>query len=238
MDKRRTSASRTDPVNAGEPPGPRAPAQMTFDSADPPAVPTTLVEPIWRLEVLTVQVLIAHVSPSGSTRDIGERIAARLRDRGHRVDCRPTYEIQSLRGYDAVIVGSAIHNQAWLPEAADFLATHADELLAGSVWLFSVGLPGALARPLRKLAMREGPRAVAPFMALVQPHDTHLFSGVVRREQFPRMGRMLHLLAGGTFGDFRDWPEIDAWAEGISDCLLDRQGSSLDLPCLHPAERS
>ena len=52
---------------------------------------------------------------------IGERIAARLRDRGLQVDCRPTNEIQSLHDYDAVIVGSAIHNQAWLPEAASFL---------------------------------------------------------------------------------------------------------------------
>ncbi len=177
-----------------------------------------------------MRVLIAHVSPFGSTRGIGERIAARLRDRGLQADCRPTYEIQSLHGYDAVIVGSAIHNQAWLPEAADFLTTHADELLARSVWLFSVGLPGALARPLRKMAMREGQSAVAPFMALVQPHDTYLFSGVVRREQFPLMGRMLLRFAGGSFGDFRDWPEIDAWADGISDCLLERHGSSLESP--------
>lgn len=173
-----------------------------------------------------MQVVIAYVSPYGSTRAIGERIAARLRDRGLQADCRPTYEIKSLYGYDAVIVGSAIHNQAWLPEAASFLSNHADELLARPVWLFSVGLPGALARPLRKMAMREGPKAVAPFMALVQPYDTHLFSGVVRREQFPLMGRMLLRLAGGKFGDFRGWPEIDAWADGISDCLLERHGSS------------
>ena len=88
------------------------------------------------------------------------------------------------------------------------------------VWLFSVGMPGALARPLRKAAMREGPKALAPYEAAVRPRDTHLFSGVVRKEHFPAGSRAVMRMMGGRYGDFRDWPEIDAWAETISSGLV------------------
>jgi menaquinone-dependent protoporphyrinogen oxidase len=58
-------------------------------------------------------------------------------------------------GYDAIVIGIAIHGRAWLAEASQFLSTHADELVVRPVWLYSVGMPGALARLLRRLAMRE-----------------------------------------------------------------------------------
>lgn len=103
-----------------------------------------------------VRVIVTHVSPHGSTRGIAERIAERLRESGLQVDCEPVHEIQRVDGYDAVVIGSAIHGRAWLTEASQFLSTHADELVVRPKWLYSVGMPGALARPLRRLAMREG----------------------------------------------------------------------------------
>ena len=162
-----------------------------------------------------MRVLVTCASPHGSTRGIADRIALRLRDRGLSVDCLPVEEAPAPAGYDAVVVGSALHDRAWLPEAARFLAAHADELLARPVWLFSVGMPGALARPLRRPAMREGPAAVAPFETLVRPRGARLFSGVVSKEHFPPAGRVALRLMGGHYGDFRDWPDIDAWADVI-----------------------
>jgi menaquinone-dependent protoporphyrinogen oxidase len=168
-----------------------------------------------------MRVLVTYVSPHGSTRGIAERIATRLRDRGVAVDCLPVGETRAVEAYDAVVVGSAIHGQAWLPEAAQFISTHAAELEARAVWLYSVGMPGALARPLRRFAMREGPKVVAPFAPLVHPRGTRLFSGVVGRQQFPLVSRVVMRLMGGRFGDFRDWPAIDAWATSICDSLLE-----------------
>jgi menaquinone-dependent protoporphyrinogen oxidase len=173
-----------------------------------------------RSEVLAVRVLVTYVSPHGSTRGIAERIAARLCDSGLLVDCRPVHQTRAVADYDAVVVGSAIHGQAWLPEASQFLSTHADELVVKPVWLYSVGMPGALPRPLRRLAMREGPKAVAPLAAMVRPRGTRLFSGVVSKQQFPPGSRAVLRLMGAHYGDFRSWPDIDAWAASISDCLL------------------
>jgi menaquinone-dependent protoporphyrinogen oxidase len=166
---------------------------------------------------------VTCASPHGSTRGIAERLARRLRDSGLTVDCLPVAEAPAPEGYDAVVAGSALHDRAWLPEAVVYLSRHAAALGGMPVWLFSVGMTGALARPLRRPAMREGPRAVAPLAALVRPRGTRLFSGVVSPQQFPPASRAVLRLMGGRYGDFRDWPDIDAWAAGIAAELLDPQ---------------
>jgi menaquinone-dependent protoporphyrinogen oxidase len=172
------------------------------------------------VEVSAVRVLVTYVSPHGSTRGIAQRIAKRLRESGLQVDCEPIHEIQGVDGYDAVVIGSAIHGRAWLTEASQFLSARADELVVRPVWLYSVGMPGALARPLRRLAMREGPKAVASFVEMVRPRGARLFTGVVSKEQFPTVSRAILRLMGAHYGDFRNWPDIDAWTADISDCLL------------------
>jgi menaquinone-dependent protoporphyrinogen oxidase len=175
---------------------------------------------------MAMRVLVTYVSPHGSTRGIADRIATRLHEGGLVVDCLPVHEAQAIADYDAVVLGSAIHDRAWLPEASQFLFAHAGELVVKPVWLFSVGMPGALARPLRKLAMREGPKVVAPFAVMVRPRDTRLFSGVVGKQQFPPVSRAILRLMGGHFGDFRNWPDIDAWAASICEHLLEATRSA------------
>lgn len=170
-------------------------------------------------KVVEMKVLVTCASPHGSTQGIAESIASRLRDSGLTVDCVPIDDAPSVSAYDAVVAGSAIHDQAWLPEAARFLSTRAEELRRRPVWLFSVGMPDALARPLRGVARREGPAVIAPFTEMVRPQDTHLFSGVLSKQHFPAAGRAALRLAGGRYGDFRDWPEIDAWATSIAQRL-------------------
>lgn len=168
-----------------------------------------------------MRVLVTYVSPDGSTRGVAERVAQRLRETGVRVDCAPVHDVRGVGDYDGVVVGSALHGRAWLPEAADFLSVHAGDLVVRPVWLFSVGMPGALAPPLRTLAMREGPLAVAPYVELVRPRGTRLFSGVVSKQQFPAVSRLVLRLMGARFGDFRRWPDIDAWADEIADGLAE-----------------
>ena len=68
--------------------------------------------------------------------------------------------------------------------------------------------------------MLEGPKAVAPFVEMVRPRDTRLFTGVVSKQQFPTVSRAILRLMGAHYGDFRNWPDIDALTADISDCLL------------------
>jgi menaquinone-dependent protoporphyrinogen oxidase len=163
-----------------------------------------------------MRVLVAYATAQGSTRGVAERIASVLRERGLPADCLPVDQVSDLQQYDAVVVGSALHSQAWLPEAATFVTSRVPALTARAVWLFSVGMPGALARPLRRWAMREGPMAVAPFEGLVRARGSRLFSGVVSKRQLPLVSRAVFRLMGGSYGDFRDWEDIESWAAGVA----------------------
>ena len=59
------------------------------------------------------RVLVAYGSRHGSTAEIAEAIAATLREAGLAVDCRKAGEVDSLDGYDAVVLGSAVYMRRW-----------------------------------------------------------------------------------------------------------------------------
>lgn len=161
-------------------------------------------------------VLVGYASEHGSTRGVAERIANRLGEHGHRVELLSLDQVQDPAGYEAAVLGSAIHDQAWLPRATQFICRNRDALARRPVWLFSVGMPGALGRRWRTLAMTEGPTVIAGFRDAIHPRDHRLFTGVVHPDQLPFFGRVVFRALGGHYGDFRDWKEIDAWAEGIA----------------------
>src|SRR5690349_20479359 len=83
---------------------------------------------------VAMAVLVAYASALGSTREIAPRVAARLAAVQGEVECRSVEQTGPVSGYEAVVVGSAIHNQAWLAPASDFLAQHAPELAERPVW--------------------------------------------------------------------------------------------------------
>lgn len=161
-----------------------------------------------------VAVLVAYASAHGSTEEIASRIAVRLG-----VDLAAMRDVRDIGRYDAVVLGSAIHDQQWLPDAVAFVNRFRFDLMSKSLWAFSVGLPGALHGPLRPFAMREEAKIRALAVESLHPRDHRLFTGVVRAEHFPALSRVLFRAVGGRFGDFRDWPEIDRWTDEIAEAL-------------------
>jgi menaquinone-dependent protoporphyrinogen oxidase len=43
--------------------------------------------------------------------------------------------------------------------------------------------------------------------------------GTIEGQQWPLASRLYYHAFGGRFGDNRDWPEIEAWAESIAETL-------------------
>lgn len=166
-----------------------------------------------------MRILVAYASCHGSTAEIARRIASTLESRGETVECRAMSEVADLAGFDAVVAGSAVHDQDWLPDARAFMSRFAAALGGLPVWLFSVGMPAALPGRLRSWAMQEEGLVAAKLPALVQPREHRLFSGVVLREHLTAGGRAKFRLMGGRYGDFRDWAGIDSWASAIASGL-------------------
>jgi menaquinone-dependent protoporphyrinogen oxidase len=134
------------------------------------------------------------------------------------VECRSVEEVEAVAGYEAVVVGSAIHNQAWLPPALLFFTGHARELAKRPVWAFSRGMADALPRPFRKRgAALQQERLARVLVKEVRLRGHEIFSGVYKAGQMPAPLRMLFRVVGGRFGDFRDWAAVDGWTDQITD---------------------
>src|ERR671910_3687167 len=82
-----------------------------------------------------MKVLVGFASRHGATSQIAESIGDVLSARGHDVIVRPTEEVSSVGGFDAVVLGSAIYMGHWLAPARKWVDRHGDELAARPVWL-------------------------------------------------------------------------------------------------------
>ncbi|GAA3939020.1 flavodoxin domain-containing protein [Actinomadura viridis] len=161
-------------------------------------------------------VLVGYATAHGSTRSIAERIGARLTERGNRVDVRPMDEVKDAGAYEAFVLGSAVHNQRWLPEASEFLHENQALFRERPVWAFSVGMPAALRGPWKRMGPREGPKITATLEKTARLRDHRLMSGVVGREQMSRAGHLVFRALGCRYGDYRDWAAVDGWADDIA----------------------
>ncbi|MGW0752485.1 flavodoxin domain-containing protein [Streptomyces sp. NPDC002587] len=168
-------------------------------------------------------VLICYATEHGSTREIAGRLAERLREAHHPVDVRSLSgqeeDRPDITRYEACVVGSAVHDGAWLTPAAAFVRDRYTDLAARPVWMFSVGMTAALPRLLRGLADRGEQRPLVELQQLVRPRDHHRFSGTIRPQHLSRTGRILFRLLGCRYGSYVDDGEIALWADSIAAAL-------------------
>jgi menaquinone-dependent protoporphyrinogen oxidase len=61
------------------------------------------------------RVLVSYATAAGSTAGIAERIAGVLRTASRDAVCRPADPDPDLADFDALVLGSAVHDMAWLP---------------------------------------------------------------------------------------------------------------------------
>ncbi|MBF6176635.1 flavodoxin domain-containing protein [Nocardia blacklockiae] len=159
-------------------------------------------------------VLVTYASARGSTAEIAEYLADRMRDRGLHVRAASVSENLDPRLFEAVVLGSAIHNGAFLPEFVDYTERHGLALRMRPAWLFSVGMGPALHGPLG-FPLRH---ATSPAIAAVRDTMCALgyqpFAGVFQRPDELRI-RVIMWLLGCRVGDQRDWPAIAAWADTL-----------------------
>jgi menaquinone-dependent protoporphyrinogen oxidase len=162
-------------------------------------------------------VLIGYASAYGSTREIAERIAGRLGEGGIQGEVHPLSAILDGRPFEAFVIGSAIHNRAWLPDAEAFVRGNLAVLRTRPTWMFSVGMQrtpalGVLERFFRNADLP----AVARLREIVHPHSYRYFPGAVYPEQLPGVGKYFVKIVGGRFGDFRIWEDVEGWVASIA----------------------
>jgi len=165
-------------------------------------------------------ILVTYDTSHGSTREIADRIASRLHADGFAVDCRSVDHVFSVENYSAVILGSAVHGTKWILDAQKFLDVEAMGLQMKPTWTFSVGMARTIksSKWVRDRAVRRESQDIEEAVSRKLPkvRDHHLFAGKDDGSEMSGPAKFLWSCVGGRLGDYRDWNEIDEWADVIA----------------------
>ena len=160
-----------------------------------------------------MRVIVTAASKHGSTSDIAQAIGSALAAHEIDADVWSIDAVESLDGYDAVVLGSAVYMGHWLEPAKRFVQRHAHALRERPVWLFSSGPLGDPAKP-------EGSPADAAAMSEATGAREHMvFPGSLDKHRLGIAERAMVAAVKAPEGDFRPWDEIDAWADRIAAAL-------------------
>jgi menaquinone-dependent protoporphyrinogen oxidase len=133
-------------------------------------------------------------------------------------------DIRDPAGYDGYVIGGATYMFHWMKEATAFVRQHRALLATRPVWLFSSGPLGTETTdtPGQGPRVVPEPREIAELGADIGARDHRVFWGAFDRGQKAvGLAERVTLLmpvsrAAMPEGDFRNWAEIEAWADGIT----------------------
>jgi menaquinone-dependent protoporphyrinogen oxidase len=157
-----------------------------------------------------MRILVTVASKHQSTLEIGRAIGRALSAAGVLADVRPAEEVDTLTGYDAVVVGSGIYAGNWLGPARDFVERCVGQLRERPVWLFSSGPMGDPPVPAGD------PAGVRALIDLIHPRGHSVFAGRLESGDLGFGEKLIVKAVRAPFGDFRDWAAIEAWARDIA----------------------
>ena len=173
------------------------------------------------------RVLVAYDTIHGSTAEVAKEISTALCNRGFQVDIRFVGNVTALQDYDAVIIGSAIYEFRWLPDAMAFLKNNTPALSAMPVAYFIVGASLFQDTSENRDAVKKS--FIDPVLMEypdIKPLSIGLFGGAVdfKKEQYNLFEKFVLRILGLIVGfkdsaDWRNWEYINSWANEVGDQL-------------------
>jgi len=163
------------------------------------------------------KILIAYASEFGTTSEVAVAIGDVLCQEGNTVETKWVKNVKNLNDYDAVIIGSAIQYDCWMPEAAEFVTANQDTLRKLPVAYFFTCLVLSMQNEkAEKKAMTISDKLYA-LVPQVKPVSVGRFAGVL---DYSKMSfftllffKVMLSILGVKEGDYRDWDAIRAWAK-------------------------
>ncbi len=157
-----------------------------------------------------MKVLVAVASRHGSTREIGEAVGEVLAGAGFSVDVLDPDDVESVEGYDAVVLGSSVYVGRWAASARAMVDRCAHLLSTRPLWLFSSGPVGYPPAP-------EGdPDEVSVLMTRLDARGHRTFPGRLDTGDLGLAERAAVALLQAEQGDFRVWADIADWSGSIA----------------------
>jgi len=159
------------------------------------------------------KILVAYASKCGSTGQVAEAIGRTLANNGATVDVRHINNVSDLSAYRAVVLGSAIRQAKWLPEAVKFVEAHQPELSRVPTAYFTVCM--TLSEDTEE-SRRKAAAFLEPVRQILEPVEEGFFAGKMDYGQLGLVERlMIERVMQIPQGDFRNWTAIQTWAQAL-----------------------
>lgn len=166
--------------------------------------------------MLEKPVLIAYASLTGSAKEIAEELERLFDAGGTPSEARDLHAVHDLSPYRAVIVGSAIREEGWLPEAVEFVTKFQQQLKTLPVFYYLVSMTMYQDTPNHA---QTALRYLRPVRQLVEPVDVGLFAGKFIPEELTQAARQTLANQGFPEGDWRDPAAVLAWGQRVMELL-------------------
>ncbi len=176
-----------------------------------PEVSTPKLE-IGKENKMEKSILVTYATRAGSTAEIAVAIGETLAARGFKVDIRPIKEALSVKGYHAVLIGSAIRMGNWLPEAVDFVKANQQDLNQLPLALFTVHMLNVGEDEASRTARLAYLQTVRP---LLKDAEEVYFAGKMDFSRLSFLDRLIAKMVKAVESDQRNWDEIRGWANQI-----------------------
>ena len=170
---------------------------------------------------MAAKILVAYATCAGSTAEVANAIGKNLAVSGAMVDVKPIKKVQSIDGYQGVVLGSAIRFGNLLPEMTDFVYTHKDDLRKVPTAYFIVCF-------ILRENTEENRKTANAYLDLlrteVTPVDVGLFTGKMDYSKLSFWETfIIKYIVKAPEGDLRDWNQINTWAINLLPKLINIQ---------------
>ena len=166
------------------------------------------------------KILLVSSGWSGSSESVAQEIAGLLREAGYTVDVSTARKAPKPEGYQALVVGTAIHMGQVHPDVKAYLHKHEAAISALPTAYFVVCLT-------MKDDTEENRRTVNGYLDVVRketpaitPASIGLFAGSLIYAKLSLPLRIILKMAKLEEGDYRDWDEIRRWSVELPEKLF------------------
>ena len=165
------------------------------------------------------KILIAYASDVGTTGEVAVAIGDALCEDGNTVETLWINNVKDIKNYDAVIIGSAILYEKWMPEAREFVKNNQDTLKNMPVAYFITCMALSSKEDAAMQQAIEYADKISDLAPQVKPVSVGHFAGVLDYSKLSFFKRTLTKAAMARHkvkeGDYRDWNAIRSWAKSI-----------------------
>lgn len=159
-------------------------------------------------------ILVGYATRSGSTREIAEAVALKLREGGNAVDLQPLKEVKSLGGYRSVVIGAPFYMFHWHKDAVAFLKRHHEALTQKVVAVFALGPFNDVEKEWQ--GVREQLDKELAKYSWLDPIARVVFGGKFDPSKLGLPYSLIPALKKIPASDIRNWDAIRDWAGRLS----------------------